>query len=70
LLTAFKAEAIDGRIFFWPLSKLRLEKLPTSFPTPVAYSLHGRAVNLPSYHDLSNEEIGRVLDVVIKCSVK
>ena len=63
LLRAFKDNNIDGRVFFWPLSML-----PMFEPQPensVSYSIHQRALNLPSYFDLTEEEIGKVADVVL-----
>jgi perosamine synthetase len=62
LLAAFKDDNIDGRVFFWPLSSL-----PCFEPRPghvISHSLSVRAVNLPSYHDLSNAGIARVADLV------
>jgi perosamine synthetase len=62
LLEEFKANEIDGRVFFWPLSML-----PMFEPVPenrVSYGLFERAVNLPTYHDLSDEEIARVAAIV------
>lgn len=59
LLQAFHADDIDGRVFFWPLSKL-----PIFEPRPgntVAYGLYQRAINLPSYHDLDEAGIERVV---------
>ncbi len=59
MLSAFKKDDIDGRVFFWPLSMLPMfEKRPENV---VSYSLYERAVNLPSYHDLSNKEMDRVI---------
>ncbi|OLC69901.1 MAG: glutamine--scyllo-inositol aminotransferase [Betaproteobacteria bacterium 13_1_40CM_4_64_4] len=59
LLTAFAAEEIDGRVFFWPLSTLPMfERKPAN---NVSYSLHDRAVNLPSYHDLTENEMQHVV---------
>lgn len=63
LLASFKAANIDGRSFFWPLSSLPMFK-----PCPahaVSHSLSARALNLPSYHDLSPGEIDRVVAYVI-----
>lgn len=58
LLNAFKADNIDGRVFFWPLSSLGLfDTQPTH---DVSYSLSRRALNLPSYHDLSSADLARV----------
>lgn len=62
ILRAFKEANIDGRVFFWPLSML-----PMFSPHPqnvVSYSLYSRAINLPSYHDLTEPEMDRVIDVV------
>ncbi len=62
LLAAFKENNIDGRVFFWPLSMLPMfERKPE---TVVSYGLYERAINLPSYHDLEKEEIGRVVNVI------
>jgi perosamine synthetase len=62
LLAAFKTDNIDGRVFFWPLSSL-----PSFAPCPnnlVSHSLSGRALNLPSYHDLSTADMTRVARLV------
>jgi perosamine synthetase len=59
LLDAFKDDNIDGRVFFWPLSQL-----PMFEPRPqhsIANALPARAVNLPSYHDLTESDIDRVV---------
>lgn len=62
LLASFKADNIDGRVFFWPLSLMSMfEARPTHV---VSHSLSARAVNLPSYHDLSVAEMDRVLNHV------
>jgi perosamine synthetase len=59
LLGDFSADNIDGRVFFWPLSKLSMFHLKTE--NKVSYSLYGRAVNLPSYHGLTEGEMDRVV---------
>ena len=62
LLAAFKADNIDGRVFFWPLSTLPMfESRPDNV---VAYSIYHRAVNLPSYHDLTEAQMKRVIALV------
>jgi len=62
LLAAFKGANIDGRVFFWPLSMLPMfEDQPEH---RVSYDLFNRAVNLPSYHDITDAETGRVIDVI------
>lgn len=62
LLSAFKDNAIDGRVFFWPLSSLPM--FSSKPQNQIAYDLPGRAVNLPSYHDMSEDDIERVCDVI------
>lgn len=58
LLNQFKENNIDGRVFFWPLSMLPMfEDKPEN---RMSYDLYKRAVNLPSYHDLTYEEQDRV----------
>lgn len=59
LLQAFQADQVDGRVFFWPLSQLPMfESCPEN---AVAYGLAQRAINLPSYHDLDEAGIERVV---------
>jgi perosamine synthetase len=64
LQEAFKNENIDARIFFWPLSSLPMFKLVTS--NKHSLSIPERSINLPSYHDISSEEINRVIAVIKK----
>ena len=64
LLERFRANNIDGRVFFWPLSSL-----PAFEPCPnhtVSHSLSRRATNLPSYHDITPPEIDRVCAVILE----
>ncbi len=59
---AFGAENIDARVFFWPLSGLPI--FGGSPLNPISDSIASRAINLPSFHDITDEEITRVSDVV------
>jgi len=62
LLDAFRAENIDGRVFFWPLSSLSMfEDCPGN---TTSYGVSTRAVNLPSYIDLTDAELARVCNHV------
>jgi len=66
LLDVFKSELIDGRVFFWPLSSLGLKQFSVvKNSTPVAYALYDKAVNLPSYHEISSDDIRRVCQIII-----
>ncbi len=62
LLKEFKKDNIDGRVFFWPLSSQ-----PMFQPVPgnkVSYDVYTRALNLPSYHDITDDELKRVVHCV------
>lgn len=62
LLLEFKANEIDGRVFFWPLSTLPMFERKES--NVISYSISERAINLPSYHDITAEEQAQVVSVV------
>lgn len=62
LLSALKTDNIDGRVFFWPLSSLPMFKAHPQHTR--SHSLSARAINLPSYHDMTEDEIGRVVACV------
>lgn len=62
LLDDFADNAIDGRVFFWPLSMLPM--FPDQPENAVSYGLYDRAINLPTYHDLTDVEIDRVCAIV------
>lgn len=66
LQSAFNDANIDARVFFWPLSGLPIfGGVPMN---PIADSVASRAINLPSFHDISEGEIERVSDVIRKVS--
>jgi len=62
LLKAFLDKRIDARVFFWPLSSLPM--FQTNNNNKNAYSIASRAINLPSYVDMTNEQINEVIDVI------
>lgn len=64
ILKAFEEENIDGRAFFWPLSS-QADFTPRH-ENRVSYDIPRRAVNLPAYHDLSENDQRRVVDVLVK----
>ncbi len=65
LLARFKTDNIDGRVFFWPLSMLSMFEAKCG--NTVSYGLFKRAVNLPSYHDIRNADMDRVIKHVRAC---
>lgn len=65
LLKEFSACDIDARVFFSPLSGL-----PSFKPRPEnvhAWDIPRRAVNLPSYHDMTEAAQDRVVAVIRRC---
>ena len=64
LQAAFKNENIDARVFFCTLSILPMFKAVKSNIN--AWDIPERAINFPSYHDISGEEMNRVIKVVRK----
>jgi perosamine synthetase len=64
LIEAFLQENIDARVFFWPLSSLPM--FGASNNNLNSRSISGRAINLPSFHDMSEGDISRVVSVVKK----
>ncbi len=62
LQAAFAAENIDARVFFHPLSGLPMFK-----PCPAnvhAWEIPERAINLPSFHDITDDELDRVVSTL------
>ncbi len=63
LADAFKARNIDARVFFSPLSSTPpFDAVPGNV---TAWSIPERSINLPSYHDMTDSDIDRVIQVVI-----
>lgn len=62
VMAAFAEADIDARVFFWPLSSQ-----PMFAPVPAnlhARDICERAINLPSYHDMTDADIDRVCGVI------
>jgi len=69
LLKEFRVNNIDGRVLFYPLSMVKTDrekKLIKAGENTVAYNLYYRGVNLPCYHDITEDEIERVVTCVKK----
>lgn len=67
LQAAFKSENIDARVFFYPLNALPMfinQKCWKSVSPAWSHSIAARAINLPSYHDITADEQQRVCDVI------
>ncbi|WP_299988635.1 DegT/DnrJ/EryC1/StrS aminotransferase family protein [uncultured Ruegeria sp.] len=61
---AFAAANIDARVFFYPLSAQPM--FEDARHNTHAWSIPERAFNLPSYHDMSANDLARVIEVVRK----
>ncbi|QFT91354.1 Putative pyridoxal phosphate-dependent aminotransferase EpsN [Roseovarius sp. THAF9] len=62
ILSVFRAAQIDARVFFYPLSSQ-----PMFQPVPdneTAWSICERAINLPSFHAMTDADIARVCKVI------
>jgi len=64
LQRAFAAENIDARVFFWPLSSLPF--FNSDVANPISEELPARAINLPSYHDITSQDMDRVIHVLLR----
>jgi perosamine synthetase len=62
LVAAFAANNIDARVFFYPLSGLSMFEDVRA--NRHAHDIPGRAINLPSYHDMTTGDQDRVIAVV------
>lgn len=68
LQEAFQEADVDARVFFHPLSSLPMFEKHydnANLYNLNAWSIPQRAVNLPSYHDMSSDDIDRVSNVVL-----
>jgi perosamine synthetase len=62
MIALFQSRHIDGRVFFHPLSTL--PSFGSKAGQPVATDVARRAVNLPSFHDMTEAQIARVAETV------
>ena len=61
--TALCSENIDARVFFHPLSSLPMfEDRKTNFN---AWDIPTRAINLPSFYDISDQELSRIINILV-----
>ncbi|MDO8176899.1 MAG: DegT/DnrJ/EryC1/StrS family aminotransferase [Undibacterium sp.] len=62
LQAAFAADNIDARVFFYPLSSLPM--FGSQRGAKASTDIMSRSINLPSYHDMNDEEQQRVVQLV------
>ena len=64
VLSALQAGGVDARVFFHPLSDMG--HFERRHATPVSHDISARAINLPSYHDMADDDVRYVVDIVRK----
>lgn len=62
LLQKFKDNNIDGRVFFYPLSSLPM--FEEKGENVVSYDIFERAINLPSYHEITIEDLNFISQIL------
>ena len=62
LQSVFAEANIDARVFFWPLSSLPM--FEDRLENGGAWEIPGRAINLPSFHDITVEQQSSVVTVI------
>ena len=62
LLINFRNQNIDARVFFWPISSM--PPFRDNWNTFHSHNIPARAINLPSYHDITDDEMNRVIEVI------
>jgi perosamine synthetase len=63
LLQKFNDNNIDGRVFFYPLSSLPMFKEKKE--NVISYDIFKRGINLPSYHEIVNQDMARVVEIIL-----
>jgi perosamine synthetase len=66
LQKAFINENVDARVFFWPLSSLTM--FNPIMDNKNSWNIPNRAINLPGYHDILDQDLERVAKVLIDLS--
>ena len=62
LQSEFADANVDARVFFYPLSSF--DMFETNESNQVAYDLPTRSLNLPSYFDMTNNDLDRISSVI------
>jgi perosamine synthetase len=63
LQAAFANENVDARVFFWPLSSLTM--FEAIVENTNSWNIPDRAINLPSFHDILEQDLERVANVLV-----
>ncbi len=64
LIDILQENNIDARVFFYPVSLFPM--FDERRENTVSYKIYKNAINLPSYHDINQDEVKRVADCIRK----
>ena len=64
LIGEFHADSIDARSFFCPLSSLKFFK--ENKKNKMSRDIYNRAINLPSFYDISENQLLKVCRIIEK----
>lgn len=64
LIAEFRKSKIDARVFFWPLSSLPM--FMENVANKHAYDIPKRSINLPSFHEITDEQIAAISNLAIQ----
>ncbi|WP_028953310.1 DegT/DnrJ/EryC1/StrS aminotransferase family protein [Synechococcus sp. CC9616] len=64
LIEALKSKGVDARVFFWPLSSTSVGGRKAFEKNYLSESIHLRALNLPSHHELCRKDSSFVSSIV------
>ncbi len=66
LISELKQNGVDARVFFWPLSATPVQGRKAFDRRYISENIYLRALNLPSFHDLTDSDVLFVSDIVRK----
>jgi perosamine synthetase len=64
LIAELKSKGVDARVFFWPLSSTSVSGRKAFAKRYLSERIHLRALNLPSHHNLSEDDASFVSDSI------
>ena len=64
MIGELKAKGVDARVFFWPLSSISAGGRKAFDKPYLSESIHFRALNLPSHHNLSEDDTLFVSEII------
>lgn len=66
-MRAIAKRGIESRPYFYPLSDMPMYKADSLYQTPVAHQISQQGLNLPSYFEMTNQEIEDVCAAICDC---